>query len=76
MGITGFTLPTLYRWIRSDLGRAASLHPYQHGRYPGSGQGEVVIAEAGLDGESQFHAVRRYVEALRATRGPLVATPV
>ena len=65
MGITGFTLPTMFRWIRSDAGRAATLHPYQHGHFLGSGQGEVVLAEAGLDGESQHRAIRSYVETRR-----------
>jgi transketolase len=69
MGITGFTLATMYRWIRSDLGRTHTLHPYRSGHFPGSGSGEVVIAEAGLDGESQYEAVKGYVEVLRATRG-------
>lgn len=68
MGITGFTLPTMYRWVTSELGRAHTLHPYRHGRYPGSGPGEAVLAEAGLDGASQLRAVRGYVEALRAVR--------
>jgi transketolase len=64
MAITGFTMATMFRWVRSDLGREMSLHPYQHGHYLGSGQGHAVLAEAGLDGESQFRAIRRYVEAL------------
>jgi transketolase len=64
MGITGFTLPTLFRWIRSDLGRAHTLHPFAKGHFLGSGQGPVVLAEAGLDGASQAQAVRRYLEAL------------
>jgi transketolase len=63
MGITGFTLPTLYRWIRSDLGRSHSLYPFHHGHYLGSGQGEMVIHEAGLDGEGQFAAIEAYVKA-------------
>jgi transketolase len=63
VGVTGFTLPTLYRWVRSELGRAHSLHPYAHGHFLGSGQGPMVLAEAGLDGESQAKAVRAYVEA-------------
>ena len=62
MGITGFTLPTMYRWVRSDRGRAATLHPFQKGHYLGSGQADKVMAEAGLDGESQFKAIKRYVE--------------
>jgi transketolase len=66
MGVTGFTLPTLYRWVRSDLGRAHSLHPYAHGHYLGSGQGPMVLAEAGLDGASQAKAIRAYVEARTA----------
>ncbi len=64
MAITGFTLATMYRWVRSDFGREMSLHPYRKGHYLGSGQGHAVLAEAGLDAESQFEAVRRYVEAL------------
>lgn len=62
MGITGFTLPTMYRWIRSDRGREATLHPFQKGHYLGSGQADKVLAEAGLDGESQFRAIKRYLD--------------
>jgi transketolase len=66
MGITGFTLPTLDRWIDSRLGRSLTLHPYQRGHYLGSGQGDLVLAEAGLDGASQYRAIRRYLEARRS----------
>ena len=62
MGITGFTLPTMYRWIRSDRGRRMTLHPFQKGHFLGSGQAEMVLAEAGLDGESQYEAILQYVE--------------
>jgi len=68
MGITGFTLPTMFRWIRSDLGRAFTMHPFQKGHFLGSGQGEVVMAEAGLDGESQYRTIRRYLDARAKTR--------
>lgn len=61
IGITGFTLPTMYRWIRSDAGRAATMHPYMHGHYPGSGSGKAVIAEAGLDGVSQFKRISEWL---------------
>lgn len=61
MGITGFTLPTMYRWIRSDAGRAMTMHPYMHGHYPGSGPGRAVIHEAGLDGEGQFKRIQQYL---------------
>jgi transketolase len=64
MGITGFTLPTMYRWIRSDRGRRMTLHPYFKGHYLGSGQADMVLAEAGLDGQSQFKAIMRYLEDL------------
>jgi transketolase len=69
MGITGFTLPTMYRWVPSDLGRAMTLHAFSKGHFLGSGQGEMVLAEAGLDGRSQYRAVKKYVEALWRTRG-------
>ncbi len=67
MGITGFTLPTMFRWVRSDLGRSLTLHPFRKGHFLGSGQGEMVLAEAGLDGRSQYRAIKKYVEALRRT---------
>jgi transketolase len=62
MGITGFTLPTMYRWIRSDRGRAMTLYPFQKGHFLGSGQAQMVLHEAGLDGEAQFKAIVRYVK--------------
>ena len=61
MGITGFTMPTMYRWIRSDAGRAMTMHPFMQGRYTGSGPARAVYAEAGLDGESQFRRIAEYV---------------
>ena len=64
MGITGFTLPTLYRWVRSDRGRAASLHPFHKGHYLGSGQAQFVLAEAGLDGDGQYGAIRAYLDQM------------
>ena len=63
MGITGFTLATMYRWVRSDRGRAATLHPYLKGHFLGSGQGAAVLREAGLDAESQYAAIRAFLDA-------------
>jgi transketolase len=65
MGITGFTQATLYRWIRSDFGRARSLHPFLGGHFLGSGSGRAVLAEAGLSGESQHRAIVDYARELR-----------
>jgi transketolase len=62
MGITGFTLPTMYRWIRSDRGRAHTLHPFRKGHYLGSGSGAMVVHEAGLDGEGQFEAIKGFLK--------------
>lgn len=64
MGITDFTPPTLDRWLLSESGRRASLHPFRHGHFLGSGPGAAVIAEAGLDGRAQFEAIRSYVRGL------------
>jgi transketolase len=61
MGITDFTLATMTRWVRSDYGRKYSLHPFRHKHFLGSGPGAMVMAEAGLDGASQFEAIRAYV---------------
>jgi transketolase len=61
MGITGFTLPTMERWVCSARGRAATLHPFRAGHFLGSGPAEKVLEEAGLDGESQAKAILRYL---------------
>jgi transketolase len=61
MGITDFTLPTMDRWLLSTRGRAHTLHPFARGHFLGSGQGVMVIAEAGLDGAAQFEAIKRFV---------------
>jgi transketolase len=66
IGITGFTLPTMHGWIRSDLGRTMTLHPFRNGHFLGSGQGSVVLREAGLDGQSQYRAIREYLDARKA----------
>jgi transketolase len=63
IGITGFTLPTMYRWVRSEEGLAATLHPFRNGHFLGSGQGEVVLREAGLDGAGQYAAIKDYIAA-------------
>jgi len=63
MGVTGFTLPTMYRWIQSDLGRRHTMHPFMKGHYLGSGAGEMVIHEAGLDGAGQYAQIRKYLDA-------------
>ena len=67
IAITGFTLPTMYRWIHSAAGLEASLHPYREGHFLGSGPGEIVLREAGLDGGGQFRAIKEYIET-RARR--------
>ena len=61
LGITGFTLPTMYRWIRSERGRRMTLHPFKEGHFLGSGQAHMVLAEAELDGEGQFKAIMEYL---------------
>jgi transketolase len=62
MGITGFTLPTMYRWIRSERGRAMTIYPYKNGHFLGSGPAHMVLAEAELDGKHQYEAVMKYLE--------------
>jgi len=64
MGITGFTLPTMHRWILSDEGRKKTLYPFMKGRYLGSGKAEKVIEEAGLDGKSIWDAVHNYAKTV------------
>jgi len=61
MGITGFTLPTMHRWITSGHGRRWTLHPFRKGHFLGSGQAGAVMKEAGLDGKGQLAAIKGFM---------------
>lgn len=62
MGITGFTLPTMRRWITSYEGRRTILHPFRNGVFLGSGTAESVLHQAGLDGEGIYKDVVAYLK--------------
>jgi len=61
LGITGFTLPTMYKWITSNDMRKKILHPFRGGVYLGSGNADSVLKQAGLDGESIYEEVKKYI---------------
>lgn len=60
IGITGFTLPTIWPWLDSARGRRASLHPLSRG-FLGSGRAEDLLEQAGLDGASQYRQISRFL---------------
>jgi transketolase len=60
MGITGFTLPTMYPWVTSREGRRRTLHAFSRGHYLGSGPAHQVLEEAGLHGKGQWRAIEDY----------------
>jgi transketolase len=62
MGLTGLTLPTMYRWIQSREGRRRTVHAFIHGHYLGSGQANKVFEEAGLHGAGQWAAIKKYAD--------------
>ncbi len=62
MGMTGLTLPTMYRWVTSREGRARTVHAFRYGHYLGSGKAHKVFEEAGLHGEGQWKAVKEYAQ--------------
>ena len=59
-------MPTLWRWVRSDAGIAASLYPFKRHGYLGSGSWDKVLEQAGLDGTGQLPAVEAWVRAVEA----------
>lgn len=75
MGITGFTLPTLYRFVTSEAGRRMSLHAFSRGHYLGSGQAHKVLEEAGLDAAGQYRAVVAYARAFQKSGSSSAAKP-
>ncbi|MFQ5601298.1 MAG: hypothetical protein ACE5G2_12205, partial [Candidatus Krumholzibacteriia bacterium] len=43
MGITGFTLPTMHRWVTSERGRSHTLYPFKTGHLLGRGRAPMVL---------------------------------
>jgi len=41
------------------------MSPFMNGHYLGSGAGDAVVHEAGLDGEGQYAGIRKYLDANR-----------
>jgi len=64
MGITGLTLPTLYKWVTSREGRRRSIHAFILGHYLGSGQAHKVLEEAHLHGEGQWKRIKEYADMM------------
>jgi transketolase len=60
MGMTDFTLPTMYYWVKSRQGIKRTLYSFKNGHYLGSGKAVDVLREAGLDVKSQLNAVLEY----------------
>jgi transketolase len=66
MGMTGLTLPTMYRWIQSREGRRRSVHAFIRGHYLGSGKAHKVFEEAGLHGGGQWKSIKEYADWIAA----------
>ncbi len=61
LGITGFTLPTMLRWITGAEARKNILHPFKSGYFLGSGNAESVLHQAGLDAPALLKAVKDFL---------------
>ncbi len=72
MGITGFTLPTMYKWITNSDGRHRILHPFKKGFYLGSGTADSVLYQAGLDGDTILKEVKNYLDFMVKKKPALV----
>lgn len=69
MGITGFTLPTMYRWVTSVEGRKRTLYPFKAGHYLGSGTAKNVMEEGGLSSKSMIGAILDYAKFMEKKKG-------
>lgn len=65
MAITDFTMPTMYAWLKSELGQKCSLYPFKDGKYLSSGKGPKIYEQAHLDGASQFKAIKTYLQKIK-----------
>ena len=64
IAITDFTIPTMYKWLKSIKGVTLSLSPFKQGKYLTSGQAVDCYKEAGLDAECQLNQIKYYLQNL------------
>jgi len=72
MGLTDFTLPTMYQWVRWNEGLRRTLCPFAHGHHLSTGAAEKVLEEAGIHPAGQFKSIMNYakmIEKMRITGG-------
>ena len=65
MGLTDFTMPTLYSWLKSELGQKCSLYPFKDGKYLSSGKAPKIYEQAHLDAKSQLKAIKDYLQKMK-----------
>lgn len=65
MGLTDFTMPTLYPWLKSEIGQKCSLSPFKDGKYLSSGKAPKIYEQAGLDAKSQLVAIKNYLQKIK-----------
>ena len=65
MAITDFTMPTMYAWLKSEIGQKCSLWPFKEGKYLSSGKAAKIYEQAGLDATSQFKAIKNYLQKIK-----------
>lgn len=65
MAITDFTMPTIYAWLKNEIGQKYSLSPFKEGKYLASGKAPKIYEQAHLDAASQFAAIKNYLQKIK-----------
>ena len=65
MAITDFTMPTIYSWLKSEIGQKCSLYPFKDGKYLSSGKAPKIYEQAHLDAVSQITAIKNYLQKMK-----------
>lgn len=67
IALTDFTLPTMYCWLKSDMGARMSIYPFKGGKYMTSGKASDVYKEAGMDAAGQLKQIKEYLSEVKKT---------
>jgi transketolase len=65
MAISDFTMPTMYCWLKSELGQKCSIYPFKDGKYLSSGKAPKIYEQAHLDAASQLKAIKNYLQKMK-----------
>lgn len=65
IAVTDYTLPTMYCWLKSEMGAKMSVYPFKQDKYLTSGKAGDTYKEAQMDAQNQIRQILEYLQEVK-----------